>query len=233
MSGADRSTSADPSRGLGQTGAVPGVYYHDYLQLDRLLGSQDLASAASGGAPAHDEMLFIVIHQTYELWFKQILWELDDVLSCFVGEELHETDIARVIARLQRIVEIQHVLIGQIDVLETMTPLDFLEFRDLLVPASGFQSMQFRLIENKLGVRPEDRVTFGGARYTERLHGEQRERVIVLRIRTVPPRVRRKLARTHTIPRLVRLLERVRAGRAHDARGGPEDRRRKPEPHRR
>ena len=124
---------------------------------------------------AHDEMLFIVVHQTYELWFKQILWELDDVLSCFAGDELREIDIARVIARLQRIVEIQHVLIGQIDVLETMTPLDFLEFRDLLVPASGFQSMQFRLIENRLGVRPEDRVTFGGARYTERLHGEQRE----------------------------------------------------------
>jgi tryptophan 2,3-dioxygenase len=157
---------------------VPGVYYHDYLHLDRLLDSQDLASAGGGGPPAHDEMLFIVIHQTYELWFKQILWELDDVLSCFVGEELHETDIARVIARLQRIVEIQHVLIGQIDVLETMTPLDFLEFRDLLVPASGFQSMQFRLIENRLGVRPEDRVTFGGARYTERLHGEQRQRVV-------------------------------------------------------
>ena len=154
-----------------QTDGVPGVYYHDYLQLDRLLDSQDLASERTGGPAAHDEMLFIVVHQTYELWFKQIIWELDDVLTCFTGDELSEVDIARVIARLARIVEIQHVLIGQIDVLETMTPLDFLEFRDLLVPASGFQSMQFRLIENKLGVRPEDRVTFGGARYTERLRG--------------------------------------------------------------
>jgi tryptophan 2,3-dioxygenase len=161
-----------------QTDAVPGVYYHDYLQLDRLLSSQDLASSRTGGPAAHDEMLFIVIHQTYELWFKQIIWELDDVLACFAGDELSEVDIARVIARLARIVEIQDVLIGQIDVLETMTPLDFLEFRDLLVPASGFQSMQFRLIENKLGVRPDDRVTFGGARYTERLEGEQRQRVL-------------------------------------------------------
>ncbi|CAN5613091.1 tryptophan 2,3-dioxygenase family protein [soil metagenome] len=164
----------------GGSGAQPAmsVYYHDYLHLDRLLDCQHLASAGSPAGVAHDEMLFVIVHQTYELWFKQILWELDDVLARFAGEALDESEIARVIDRLARVVEIQRVLVDQIDVLETMTPMDFLDFRDLLVPASGFQSMQFRLIENRLGVRAEDRVTFGGARYTERLRGGQREQVL-------------------------------------------------------
>ncbi|MDQ3737935.1 MAG: tryptophan 2,3-dioxygenase [Actinomycetota bacterium] len=154
------------------------VYYHDYLHLDRLLDCQHLASPGTPAGTAHDEMLFVIVHQTYELWFKQILWELDDVLARFAGDELDESEIARVIDRLARVVEIQRVMIAQIDVLETMTPMDFLDFRDLLVPASGFQSMQFRLIENRLGVRAEDRLTIGGARYTERLEGAQRQRVL-------------------------------------------------------
>ncbi len=153
------------------------VYYHDYLQLDRLLSSQRLESEAAGAAQ-HDEMLFIIVHQAYELWFKEILWELDDVIAAFGEDELDESEMGRVNGRLRRVTEIQKLLLAQIDVLETMTSLDFLDFRDHLVPASGFQSMQFRLIENRLGVRTEDRVTFGGARYTERLHGEQRQAVI-------------------------------------------------------
>ncbi len=130
----------------------PPVEYQQYLQLDRLLSSQHPKSAEHG-RPAHDEMLFIVVHQAYELWFKQILHELDSVLDLFRQDSVDERSIGVAVARLQRIAEIQKLLIDQLHILETMTPLDFLDFRDLLVPASGFQSVQFRLIEKKLGLR--------------------------------------------------------------------------------
>ena len=144
------------------------LYYADYIQIDRLLGSQQLQSALHG-RPAHDEMLFIIIHQTYELWFKQILWELDAVLATFRGSLVPEEELGQAVLRLGRIVEIQRVLIQQVDVLETMTPLDFLDFRDDLIPASGLQSAQFRLIENKLGMRRGDRLQRHAAPYTSRL----------------------------------------------------------------
>lgn len=151
----------------------PGLYYHDYLQLDGLLSVQELESVKHG-KPVHDELLFIIVHQAYELWFKQILWELDDVLRAFEDDVLNERDQGRVVSRLQRIVAIQRLLLEQINVLETMTPIDFLDFRNYLVPASGFQSWQFRLIENRLGVRPQDRLLFEGAPYTHRLNPEHR-----------------------------------------------------------
>jgi tryptophan 2,3-dioxygenase len=152
------------------------LYYADYLQLDRLLGSQRLESALHG-KPAHDEMLFIIVHQAYELWFKQILWELDAVLATFQSSPVPEEDLGQAILRLGRIVEIQRVLIEQIDVLETMTPLDFLDFRDVLIPASGFQSVQFRLIENKMGMRRQDRLQILDAPYTSRFTQEHVARV--------------------------------------------------------
>lgn len=145
------------------------IYYSDYLQLDKLLGAQQLETTRAGKTE-HDEMLFIIVHQAYELWFKQILWELDDILEMFGGEQVAEGDMGRVVARLRRITEIQHLLIQQISVLETMTPLDFLDFRDHLFPASGFQSAQFRMVENKLGMLREDRLLFEGAAYTERFN---------------------------------------------------------------
>ncbi|MBT8400505.1 MAG: tryptophan 2,3-dioxygenase [Rhodothermia bacterium] len=144
------------------------LYYGDYLKLDTLLGSQELESARRG-AEAHDEMLFIIVHQTYELWFKLILWELDSLIGIFEGAPVEEEEVGTAVARLGRIVEIQRVLVKQIDVIETMTPLDFLEFRDVLIPASGFQSVQFRVIENRLGLRPSDRLRFAGASYSSRL----------------------------------------------------------------
>ncbi len=151
-----------------------GLYYADYLHLDQLLATQALESAKTG-EPVHDEMLFIIVHQTYELWFKQILWELDDVLDMFGGGHVEEASMGRIVARLRRISEIQRLLIQQIAVLETMTPIDFLDFRDHLFPASGFQSAQFRLIENKLGLRPEDRLLLEGAPYTARFRDDDRE----------------------------------------------------------
>ncbi|NNF05020.1 MAG: tryptophan 2,3-dioxygenase [Rhodothermales bacterium] len=152
------------------------LYYGDYLDLDRLLGAQRLESTARGRT-AHDEMLFIIVHQAYELWFKQILWELEAVIGVLESEIVEERELAEAVAKLERIVVIQRLLLQQIDVIETMTPLDFMEFRDLLVPASGFQSAQFRLIENRLGMRPGDRLRYSDAPYTSRLSDEDRDRV--------------------------------------------------------
>ena len=154
--------------------SVEPLYYGDYLQLDRLLSSQRLESSAGGGEPVHDEMLFIIVHQAYELWFKQILWELDEVCTLFASGAIDESEMLRIVAHLDRITEIQKLLIAQIDVLETMTPLDFLEFRNYLIPASGFQSVQFRLIENQLGVRVEDRARLAGSPYTTALSEEDK-----------------------------------------------------------
>ncbi len=144
------------------------LYYPDYLQLERLLTSQ----APINDPPAHDELLFIVTHQAFELWFKQILFELDAVLAVMGQEVVAEKDMGQVVDRLRRITVIQRLLVDQIDVLETMTPLDFLEFRDSLIPASGFQSVQFRLIENKLGLHAGSRLKIKGAAYTSVLSAD-------------------------------------------------------------
>jgi len=134
----------------------PPVEYAEYLKLGQLLGSQSPKSDTYG-RPAHDELLFIVVHQSYELWFKQILHELDSVLALFRNDSVDERSIGVALRRLGRVTEIQKLLVDQLRVLETMTPLDFLDFRDFLVPASGFQSLQFRLIEAKLGLRADHR----------------------------------------------------------------------------
>jgi tryptophan 2,3-dioxygenase len=153
------------------------LYYGSYLQLDKLLDAQELESARKGRA-VHDEMLFIVVHQAYELWFKQILWEIDEVRRIFGQETVDDADMGTVVSLLRRITEIQKLLIQQVSVLETMTPLDFLDFRDYLFPASGFQSAQFRLVENRLGLRAQDRMKLGGAPYTARFSAEDRARVV-------------------------------------------------------
>lgn len=118
--------------------------YADYLALDELL---ELQRPRSEG-PEHDEMLFIIIHQVYELWFKQILYEIDYLNRCF-----WQGDIGRVHHLLKRILTIFKTLVAQVDILETMTPLEFLSFRDRLESASGFQSFQFRELEFVLGLK--------------------------------------------------------------------------------
>jgi tryptophan 2,3-dioxygenase len=130
------------------------------------------------GTPAHDEMLFIIVHQSFELWFKQILWELDAVMDTMAADTVGASELGRAVARLRRITAIQPLLRQQLEVLETMTPLDFLDFRDALVPASGFQSAQFRLIENRLGVPAETRLAIKGAVYHARLSAADRARVV-------------------------------------------------------
>jgi tryptophan 2,3-dioxygenase len=127
---------------MSEDPASPAVTYENYLQVDALLGLQKQRSEG----PEHDEMLFIVIHQVYELWFKQLLHELDRVTSLLLQD-----DAVRAQHTLKRILTILKVLVAQLDILETMTPLEFLSFRSRLEAASGFQSDQFRQIEFILG----------------------------------------------------------------------------------
>ncbi len=135
------------------------IYYSDYLQLDKLLNAQHPESFKENNEPAHDEMLFIIVHQAYELWFKQILFELDFIMNVFKKEKIDDNseDLNLVRHRLNRITRILELLSQQITLLDTMTPLDFLEFRNLLTPASGFQRLQLRLVEARLGLRMEMR----------------------------------------------------------------------------
>ena len=116
--------------------------YTEYLRVDELLALQCPLS----DGPEHDEMLFIVIHQVYELWFKEILHELDHL-----NELLARDDGARARQTLKRILTILKVMVAHLDILETMTPLEFLSFRDRLEAGSGFQSFQFRELEFALG----------------------------------------------------------------------------------
>mmetsp|Transcript_39914 Transcript_39914/g.127651 ORF Transcript_39914/g.127651 Transcript_39914/m.127651 type:complete len:402 (-) Transcript_39914:211-1416(-) len=140
----------------GQGGGDEGMYYGSYLQVDTLLSCQQRESALHG-RPAHDEMLFIIVHQVYELWFKQILFELGSVRDLMLESHVLERSMLQVSSRLDRVVEIQRVLLDQFRVLETMTALDFRDFRDVLTPASGFQSVQFRKLELLLGLKPAAR----------------------------------------------------------------------------
>jgi len=141
------------------------VHYHSYLQLDKLLDAQHPRSAQVEATEAHDEMLFIIMHQVYELWFKQIIHELTSIGVMFDDNLMDEREISTAVSRLERIIEIQKLLIEQINVMETLTALDFLDFRQYLFPASGFQSLQFRVIENLLGLKSEDRLQYNNMAY--------------------------------------------------------------------
>ncbi|MBA3892625.1 MAG: tryptophan 2,3-dioxygenase [Gemmatimonadales bacterium] len=118
--------------------------YPEYLKVDDLLALQRPLSEG----PEHDEMLFIVIHQVYELWFKQVLHELD-----YLEGLLARNDGPRAGHTLKRVLTILKVMVAQLDILETMTPLEFLSFRDRLEAGSGFQSHQFRELEFALGLK--------------------------------------------------------------------------------
>jgi tryptophan 2,3-dioxygenase len=118
--------------------------YGNYLALDQLLGAQHRVSEG----PEHDEMLFIIVHQVYELWFKQMLHELEQVGRALDGGDTHHA-----LATLKRVLTILKTLVAQVDILETMTPMSFNAFRSRLDTASGFESVQFRLIEFALGYK--------------------------------------------------------------------------------
>src|SRR6476660_5105161 len=123
--------------------------YGSYLKIDELLSLQQPRSAG----PEHDETLFIIIHQVYELWFKELLHEFDRVMQLLEADQSHPSQHT-----LKRILTILKVMVSQLDILETMTPLEFLSFRERLDAASGFQSDQFRQIEFLLGVKSEQSI---------------------------------------------------------------------------
>lgn len=137
-------TKATPDRRFGEEGGR--LTYGSYLRLPELLAQQ----VPQADPPAHDELLFITVHQAYELWFQQLLYELGAARDAMSADE---TWRARQLLRRAHVIE--RLLVSQIDVLETMTPQDFLEFRAALAPASGFQSVQFREIEFLSGAKDE------------------------------------------------------------------------------
>lgn len=149
---------------FGEQGAR--LTYGSYLQLPTLLGAQRLES----DPPAHDELLFITIHQVYELWFQQLLHEAEAARDALTDGE---TWWAQHLLRRMHVIE--RVLVHQIDILETMTPQDFLVFRQLLAPASGFQSVQYRELEFLSGAQDPSFVQrFRGLTDAERARLERR-----------------------------------------------------------
>ncbi|MCM3900638.1 MAG: tryptophan 2,3-dioxygenase family protein [Pyrinomonadaceae bacterium] len=130
-----------------QYGKQAPLSYNKYLRVPDLIGLQECLSRPEH----HDELLFITVHQAYELWFKQILHELDASMVMMNDDRLHSA-----VRTLRRVVEIEKLLVTQIHILETMTPISFLGFREQLNPASGFQSMQFREIEFASGHKLEN-----------------------------------------------------------------------------
>src|SRR6476661_3765623 len=125
-------------------GDNPPLSYNKYLRVQDLINLQDCLSDPTH----HDELLFITVHQAYELWFKQILHELDAAI-----DSLNQDRLSLATRAIKRVVDIEKLLVNQIHILESMTPISFLAFRDQLNPASGFQSMQFREIEFSSGLK--------------------------------------------------------------------------------
>lgn len=163
----------------------PALTYASYLRLDDLLGAQRPRSAE------HDEVLFIVVHQVYELWFKQVLHEM-----AHLQERLEAGDSAHALHTLRRVLAILKVAVAQVDVLETMTPRQFLGFRDRLDAASGFQSAQFREIEAVLG-RRDDRAA---AHHPEGLAGRERIEAAMARPSLFDSFLRYLAARGYPVP---------------------------------
>ena len=153
------------------------VHYNEYLDLDKILDAQNPLSKGEGNE-AHEEMLFIIIHQTYELWFKQIIHEIESVMSLLSKEKMDEENVGLVVGRFDRVNKILDILVKQLDILETMTALDFLDFRNYLSPASGFQSHQFRKIAVMLGLKINKRHHFGGCPYHDQFNGQKKEEIL-------------------------------------------------------
>ncbi|KAG9344081.1 hypothetical protein JZ751_012561 [Albula glossodonta] len=154
----------ESQRGINKA-SKGGIIYGDYLQLEKVTSAQVL--------------------QTYELWFKQILWELDSVREIFINDHVRdERNMLKVVSRIHRITMIFRLLVDQFAVLETMSALDFFDFRDYLTPASGFQSLQFRLLENRLGVADSQRVPYNRRHYRDNFRGHESE--ILLRSEKEP-----------------------------------------------
>ncbi len=155
------------------------IHYASYLGLDKILSAQ-MPRSRELGDEAHEEMLFIIVHQVYELWFKQILHEVNTVMELFKSNNVDEKNIDIAVSRLERVNEILKLLIQQIRVIETMTPLDFLDFRSYLFPASGFQSFQFRKLEVMLGLKMEKRTSYTAHHYYHEFSEKDQKEIVDL-----------------------------------------------------
>ena len=162
---------------MDQSKKYTAIHYHSYLELDKLLSAQVPRSGQFEAEAAHDETLFIIMHQVYELWFKQIIHEVESVCNMFRDDKVDEEHMNMAVLRLKRVSEIVELIIKQIFVMETLTPLDFMDFRNYLFPASGFQSLQFRVVESMLGLREEDRMTYNGHSYKIVFSDDQKKRL--------------------------------------------------------
>ncbi|XP_043982820.1 tryptophan 2,3-dioxygenase A [Gambusia affinis] len=170
--------SQETSQGGVDQDSKGRIIYGDYLQLDKITTAQVLQSELQGNK-IHDEHLFIVTHQAYELWFKQILFEIDSVREIFIsGHVRDERNMLKVNTRIHRIVMIFRLLVDQFAVLETMTALDFFDFRKYLIRASGFESLQFRLLENKIGVQDNLRVPYNRRHYKDYIKEDDTETLL-------------------------------------------------------
>jgi tryptophan 2,3-dioxygenase len=151
---------------------MPPLTYANYLDLEKLLTLQNPRSIPA----EHDEMLFIIIHQTYELWFKQLLHEFEKIKSAFSAGDLFSA-----IHSFKRTRTIMKVLVAQVDILETMTPASFSSFRDRLETASGFQSIQFRELEFVLGYKRDSTLKYVRPDFPgyERLQQRLTERTVI------------------------------------------------------
>src|SRR5262249_48331427 len=135
--------------------------YWDYLAIPQLLGAQRPVTSH------HDEMQFIIVHQVYELWFKLTLHEMVHVQTIMKDRDVSELGMIRAHHYMERANRVWSIMVQQIHVIETMRPIDFLGFRNALTPASGFQSLQLRLIETLCGLTDDQRITYGGRAYRE------------------------------------------------------------------
>lgn len=178
-----KSNSATSSNINNAASTDAGMLYGDYLMLDKLLSCQEPVTRYKftqlQNCEVHDEHLFIITHQAYELWFKQIIYELDSVRVLLDEEHVDEANMLKISSRLNRVKKIFDILTEQFSILSTMTPLDFMDFRDYLAPASGFQSFQFRLMENKLGIRNELRTNYRKGAASQQYHEVFRDLVSI------------------------------------------------------
>src|ERR1700758_2669800 len=171
----------------------PPLTYASYLDLEKLLSLQKPRSSP----PEHDETLFIIIHQTYELWFKQMLHEFEKI-----NRDFSAGDLFGAIHSFKRVRTIMKTLVGQVDILETMTPASFSSFRDRLETASGFQSVQFRELEFLLGYKRGSTLAYVKADFpgADRLQQRLQERTVIdhfydflqSRGATIPDEVRKR-----------------------------------------
>nr|XP_002128288.1 tryptophan 2,3-dioxygenase isoform X1 [Ciona intestinalis] len=151
------------------------VTYPGQLQLASLLNSQNLLTYQPGNTPVHDEHLFIVTHQAFELWFKQIIFELNSIREIFDKKLVEDSALPVACERLDRITKIFNVLIAQFEVISTMAPQEFGELRPSLGDSSGYQSCQYRLLEVKLGVRDDLRIKYADQSYQDSFEGTELE----------------------------------------------------------